>query len=127
MKAGNPSGTQQVSFIQVFTLRTRDKEYKWPQSDLIEETYLSAEDFGWEESPLPDLVNQTMIAKGTVNVDVPTEPNENSVYSPLGEFLYGLENLRKKTVQEKTDKGQSQKAKGALLQQGVKEDSVLVD
>lgn len=65
---------------------------------------------------MPDLMNQTATASGTVEVELPLgPPDQKALYSPLGEFLYGLENLRKKPVQEERTGEEGIEKTGAVV------------
>jgi hypothetical protein len=86
-----------------------------------QQTEVPSFSFVWESSKLGDDLNETIASSGstTATYEVPPAPENpkpyqaSSYYSALGEFLYGLENLRKKRSMEAAEAERDQDEEGA--------------
>ncbi|KAL9617872.1 MAG: hypothetical protein Q9160_007360 [Pyrenula sp. 1 TL-2023] len=88
-------------FLQAFTVNQSWKAVEQSLDIGGEGIEAAASKIQWDPCPSPDLMNQAAATCGIVEVELPLEPlDQKTLYSPLGEFLYGLENLRKKPVQD---------------------------
>lgn len=101
-------------FLQAFTLKIIEPNPKEQKLDSDHSSQFPDQQFLWPESPRLDLVKRNIAREGTITVDIPTTLDEKATYSPLGEFLYGLESLRKKPVQERAEEEGNEKAERAI-------------
>ncbi|KAL2423624.1 tRNA (guanine-N(7)-)-methyltransferase non-catalytic subunit TRM82 [Exophiala dermatitidis] len=93
MKIVRPEETPATEFFETFELFSN---LTVDEAGLVQSENRDEPELRWERTSLAMLLNEAASSCKTQEVSLEAPPKTHSVYSPLGESLYGLENLRKK-------------------------------